>query len=181
MRLRGGKKMKRIISSILVVLLCVASAFGAYYYQQRRLDDLKSKNEGLAKELAAAQAIDSATTNNEQADPTSYTSKKGIKIAVIAPASGSKVVSPLEVKGSVPGSWSFEGRFTVRLVDADGKVLDEQPATLSGDWMTTDMVQFSVTLTYKAPASASGSLMLIKANPSGLAANDDSLTIPLQF
>lgn len=90
--------------------------------------------------------------------------------------------SPLMITGEVPGSWSFEASFSVRLTDEEGNVLVEAPAQLEGDWMTDEMVPFSVTLTFDPPASGTaGFLVLVKANASGLPENDDSVSIPIVF
>ena len=47
--------------------------------------------------------------------------------------------------------------------------------------MTTDFVPFSVTLTFVKPATATGTLVLQKDNPSGLPEHDASVEMPVQF
>jgi hypothetical protein len=69
----------------------------------------------------------------------------------------------------------------VKLLDANGTQLALKPAQAQGDWMTTDFVPFSVTLTYPTPATATGTLVLMRDNPSGLPQNDDYLVIPVTF
>lgn len=173
--------MKQAVTIIGIVVLFIASVAGVYMYQQQRINTIEAENNRLTEELATARTIDSASSQEEQANPASYSSEKGVGIVVKAPAQGSAVESPLEVTGSVPGSWSNEGRFTVRLMSDDGTEVARQPATLGGDWMTNDLVSFSTVLIFTAPDANTGSLVLEKANPSGLAENDDSLTIPVRF
>lgn len=98
------------------------------------------------------------------------------------------VASPLTVTGRARGNWYFEASFPVKLLDADGNVLVEHYAQAQGDpvtgevnWMTTDFVSFSATLTFTMPATETGTLILQKDNPSGEPQFDDSLSIPVRF
>lgn len=109
-----------------------------------------------------------------------FTSEGGIPI-VLDEWTEAPISSPLTVSGEVPGSWSFEASFPVRLTDADGTVLAEAVAQIEGDWMTEEMVPFSVTVTFDAPPGRHGFLILVKENPSGLPEHDDSLSIPITF
>lgn len=173
--------MKRVVLFIGIILLFIASVTGVYMYQQRRVDDLEAEIELLEERLADAQSNVSEAADNEQTMQGSYTSENGVNIVVTDPSENSSVVSPLEVNGTVPGNWSFEAQFNVKLLDSRGKVISQQPATLSGDWMTESMVPFSTVLIFSAPNSDTGLLVLEKANPSGLPENDDSLSIPIKF
>lgn len=96
-------------------------------------------------------------------------------------APGDQVSSSLTVKGRARGYWYFEASFPVELLDANGNQLAIKPAQAQSDWMTEDFVPFSVTLTYPTPATATGTLMLRKDNPSGEPQNDDFLAIPVVF
>ncbi|WP_309708925.1 hypothetical protein [Pseudolysinimonas sp.] len=110
-----------------------------------------------------------------------FTSEGGTPITVDE-WSDSPVGSPLTLSGEVPGNWSSGGSFAVQLTDQDGNVLDDATAQLEGDWMTEELVPFTVTLNFDRPADVtSGFLVLKKENPSGLPENDDSLSIPVTF
>ncbi|MCX6703458.1 MAG: Gmad2 immunoglobulin-like domain-containing protein [Candidatus Zambryskibacteria bacterium] len=102
-------------------------------------------------------------------------------IQVASPEKNSKVSSPLVVKGKARGTWYFEASFPVRLLDANGKELAVAPAQAQGEWMTEDFVPFSVSLTFKKPSTATGTLILEKDNPSGEPMNDRSIKIPVTF
>ncbi len=103
-------------------------------------------------------------------------------VRIDAPLPGAKVSSPLTVMGSARGSWYFEASFPVILKDASGAVIAQKPAQAQGDWMTTDFVPFTVTLSFPAqPAGSHGTLILRKDNPSGLAQYDDSRQITVSF
>ena len=103
------------------------------------------------------------------------------KIRLTAPLAQAIVSSPLTVSGEARGTWYFEASFPVRLVDANGGELAAAPARANGEWMTTDFVPFDVVLTFSIPATATGTLVLVKDNPSGLSANADSVSIPVRF
>lgn len=80
------------------------------------------------------------------------------------PHSGDVVQSPLIVEGEA-GGWYFEGEFPVKLLDSGGSVIARGNALAQGDWMTTDLVPFKVTLTFTAPVGATGALVLDQNNP----------------
>lgn len=111
------------------------------------------------------------------------------KIRVSSPLPGTIVESPLSVRGEARGFWYFEASFPVRLLDANGTVLIAVPAQAKSDpdavdgagWMTMDFVPFEAVLEFPPSSTKTGTLVLVKDNPSGLAENDDSISIPVQF
>lgn len=177
--------MKKLLYALLTLVLVIAAGVGVYFYQQRNIDDMNAKNKILTSKVKKLQSEQSTTnpSNNDQqtTTTTTYTSEKGVTVTVTSPKSGAKVTSPLTVSGTVPGSWSFEAQFTVRLVDAQGNLIAKTPAKLQGDWMTDEQVPFTATLSFSHSSGAKGSLVLIKDNPSGLANNNDSVVIPVTF
>jgi hypothetical protein len=109
-------------------------------------------------------------------------------IRVTMPKSGATITSPLTVTGQARGNWFFEATFPVVLTDWDGRIIAQTQARAQGDWMTTDFVPFTATLTFKSPTISNtadyakrGFLILKKDNPSGLPANDDSREIQVFF
>lgn len=109
------------------------------------------------------------------------TSEGGVPIMLDAPEGDSVVSSPLEVRGSVPGSWSFEADFGLEVRDASGAVIGESYATLQDDWMTEDMVEFLGTIEFSMPETETGTLALIKSNPADDRSLDDEVAIPIRF
>lgn len=115
-------------------------------------------------------------------DPALHTSDKGVKITVNSPMRADQISSPVSIKGTIPGNWSNEGQFTVRLLNNDGIIIAEGPATLDGDWMTEDLVPFTASLEFEAPeADTLGLVVLEKANPSDKPENSDSMSFPVRF
>ena len=102
-------------------------------------------------------------------------------INVTAPLPNVLVQSPLVVKGEARGNWYFEASFPVKVFDSNGKLLGSVPAQAQGDWMTTDFVPFVATTTFTTPTTETGTVVLQKDNPSGLPANDQSISIPVYF
>ena len=84
------------------------------------------------------------------------------------------------------GNWFFEGTFPVVLTDWDGKIIAQGYAKANPpagkDWMTTDYVPFSATISYILPPDTpyrTGFLILKKDNPSGEPQFDNSLEIKI--
>ncbi len=118
----------------------------------------------------------------EQPATKEFSSAKGVTVRLHDWTSQKAVASPLTVTGEIPGNWSFEASFPVSIIDSTGKTLAQTPARLQGNWMTTNYVPFTVTLTFTSPATGkAGTLVLQKDNPSGLSKNDDLITIPVVF
>jgi hypothetical protein len=114
-------------------------------------------------------------------DPIPVPTTKNDLIKVTNPVPNQLVSSPLTITGSARGNWYFEGSFPVEILDANGKQLAIKPAQAQGEWMTTNFVPFSVTLTFAKPTTATGTIVLHKDNPSDESKFDDELRIPVRF
>lgn len=100
-----------------------------------------------------------------------------VRLELIQP--GNLVLRQFTVTGEARGMWYFEGSFPVEVLDKDGNVIGQAPASAITDWMTEEFVPFRVTLdvgTYSGPAT----LVLKRDNPSGLPENDASLSVPIE-
>jgi hypothetical protein len=104
-------------------------------------------------------------------------------IVVDSPVSGATIASSsLTITGKARGSFYSEAVFPVYLTDANGNTIAQGQAHAQGDWMTTDFVPFTATLTFTKPASGSrGTLILHNDNPSGDPARDKAFSIPVTF
>lgn len=158
-----------VIGTIGVILLLVAVGWLAYWTGLYERDTSKTP-EGTNP------------PSEKKANLAEYRSLKGIMIRIDPRIASEAQVSPLKVTGEVPGNWSFEASFPIELRDSTDKVLSRAVATLQGDWMTTDLVPFTATLTFTEPATAeTAQLVLHKDNPSDLPERDDSVTIPVKL
>jgi len=170
--------MRRVILIVLIVLLSGLIFYGTFRWQHGMVTDLQNQVSQLNSRLTNAQKQASTALVK---DEVAYVSTKGTTVKIYTPSKGTKVDNPLVIVGEVPGNWSFEASFPVVLKDSSGNVITQALAQLLGDWMTTELVPFSLKLPYTTPSSGTGSLILQKDNPSGLAQNDDSVTIPIVF
>lgn len=102
-------------------------------------------------------------------------------IKVNTPLPGATVQGPLEVSGEARGMWYFEAVFPVRLLDGNGNEIARAQAQAQSEWTTGDFVPFKATLTFDAPATASGTLVLANDNPSGLSQNAKEVRVPVKF
>lgn len=102
--------------------------------------------------------------------------------AITSPLSGSKVVSPLVVKGKVPSGWMFEGQLPIKLLDSNRKEIAASVGkeTTPGSWQGEAPVDFEGTITFTTSAK-SGFLVVGADNPSGLPENNKSFEIPVSF
>lgn len=106
--------------------------------------------------------------------------KLGI-IRLSTPRPNDPVKSPLRITGEARGYWFFEASFPVKLLDGNGQELGRGIAQAKSDWMTESFVPFEADLEFQTPTTKKGTLVLEKDNPSGLAKNNDQLTIPVSF
>lgn len=102
-------------------------------------------------------------------------------IRVYTPKENETIRSPLRVTGEARGNWYFEANFPIRLYTEDGKEIAVAIAQAQGEWMTTEFVPFLATLSFPAPTTEKGILVLEKDNPSGLPENEAQIRIPIQF
>lgn len=107
-------------------------------------------------------------------------------IVLESPLPNSEIKKTFTVTGKARGYWFFEASFPIYLTDWDGKIIAQGYATAKGDWMTTEFVPFTASLSYDSADisgqySKRGSLILKKDNPSGLPENDDALEIPVML
>lgn len=139
--------------------------------------------------LAVVGAVYFAFESKRTQAPVTQTSDEEIKeqaeVVVETPQRGDLVTSPLLVKGKARGTWFFEANLPVTLKDQDGKILAQKgfmanpPA--GGDWMTEDYVEFEDSLTFTAPTTEFGVLIIQNDNPSGLEENEKSFAVPVRF
>ncbi len=113
---------------------------------------------------------------------TELTSIKGVKIYVDVEDMDDGIASPLVLSGSAPGTWFFEASAPIVLTDWDGLIIATGYIQALGEWMTTDYVPFSGTLTFEKPAYGErGTLIFRKDNASGEARFDDAAEMTIQF
>ena len=122
-----------------------------------------------------------ATSTPTGATSTSSTSTSTTMIRVVTPIPNALIKSPVIVSGEARGNWYFEASFPVKILDAEGRQLGIVPAQAQGEWMTTNFVPFSVSLSFTTSTTDTGTLVLEKDNPSGLPEHAAEVRIPVRF
>src|SRR5680860_55699 len=101
------------LKTFTVVLLIFAVSLGVWYWQQTKIDDYKQQ----VVELTGQSSVSQTDVSSDDNYQTSYISDKGVEVIVYNPINNSVVVSPFKIVGEVPGSWSFEADFPIKLFD----------------------------------------------------------------
>ena len=103
-------------------------------------------------------------------------------IYIDSPLPGTRITTPLIIRGHARGKWFFEGDFPIVLLDANGTSVAQGYATAKGPWMTEMFVPFESLIDFKPPSSGSkGTVILKKDNPTGKREFDDALELPVSF
>lgn len=168
--MKSTRSSTSLISTIVALVLIVATGLCAYFYQ-KQISDLNQEIDDLNRQI-----VDMNKRNTSE-----YVSTKGVVIYVYSPSKEAVIKSGDLIIGSVPGNWSFEASFPVKLLNSQGDTVAEGVAKLLDDWMTDDYVPFTAKLEWSSEQSGDGELVLQKDNPSGLDTNEDQLSIPIKF
>jgi hypothetical protein len=103
-------------------------------------------------------------------------------LAVKLPAQNQVIASPVAIEGTVTnGGWFFEGSFPITVMDSNGTVLGQGTAQALSDWMSADAVPFSASIVFTAPTTATGTIVFMNDNPSGMPENQRSLSLSVRF
>jgi len=108
---------------------------------------------------------------------------ENVKVLISNPQAGQLITSPLLIQGRISGNWFFEASLPIKLVDNNGSIIAEHYALADGDWMTTELVDFSGILEFdlNSVIPDNGYLIIAKDNPSGLPEHDGAIRMPVRF
>ncbi len=168
--------MKYLIIFLSIALIATGSLFLYVKNQQYRV------NREPAKEHTTIPLVPIPKPPEIPADIAAHIKSKSDRIVLESPAPYTTIDSPVTLKGRARGNWFFEASFPINVVNWDGLIIGEGIATADGEWMTSEFVPFTATITYAEDANAysqNGTLILKKDNPSGLPEHDDALEIPI--
>lgn len=93
--------------------------------------------------------------------PVAPLSPLATQAVISAPASGARVGSPVRAEGVAPQDWYFEAIFDAQLLDANGEIIAEAPATAQTDWTVPGDIPFLAELEYTSVVEQSGTIVLI--------------------
>lgn len=126
-----------------------------------------------------------AVTNNTTPEVPAPAQPQPSDVVIDTPRNGQTITSPVTISGKAKGNWYFEASFPISLTDLNGTVLATGIAKAQSDWMTTEYVPFTATLTFRTPPSTTGPtygyVVLKKDNPSGDPQFDKSVSIKVQW
>ncbi|MFH1111767.1 MAG: Gmad2 immunoglobulin-like domain-containing protein [Patescibacteria group bacterium] len=157
--------MMKFLKMIMVLIIVLVLGWTAFLIWQK-IENFNSDNSNLP------------TNTNKDSNQVGDVSDL---IQVLEPQVGELIQSPLLIEGKARGTWFFEASFPVKLLDDQGNGLAQGIAQAQSDWMTENFVPFTATLTFTKPATATGTLILQKDNPSGLPADDAQISVPILF
>lgn len=146
--------------------------------EDRQAGDSSGIDEGQQSEIE-----DKDHTGTDTADKESGASADDLSDLIIVdfPSPNQVITSPLDIRGQARGTWFFEASFPVRLLDAEGNIIAEHYAMTDEEWMTEEFIGFSSRLEFEAPETDTGTLLLIKDNPSDIREYDARLEMPVRF
>lgn len=168
----------RVAIFILILLSLTLVGLLVYRMNATRLAQLRPATDET--ELRAE-----TPTPAQETPPTSY--KDLVEILSPLPNGVITLSSPmtnLEVKGRARGTWFFEASFPVKLLNTEGDTIATGIAQADGEWMTTEFVAFTATLSFSSTIDQTGvigALVLQKDNPSGEPEQEDAFIVPVQF
>jgi hypothetical protein len=127
---------------------------------------------------ASREPVEAPVVEQEKPVKETYMNAEPDFITVATPQPGAHVASTFTVSGQARGHWYFEASFPLEVLDANGTQLLIQPVQADGEWMTTEFVPFSTTITVPQ-YSGKATLVLHRDNASGLPEHDRSVSIPI--
>lgn len=98
----------------------------------------------------------------------------------ITPQKNDLITNPVNISGSLPGTWFFEGQIIARVLDSFGVILGQGPLVAHDEWMTTDDVAFEGVIPFNSAVTSNGFVVIEEDNPRG-DINSRSVTIPVRF
>lgn len=175
--------------AVLGVLLIILGIFFGYKYIEAK--SVSNFEECVARGYPVMESYpeqcktpDGRLFIREIDEPIEETPSPASEIEVYYPQPEQFIESPLQINGQVPGNWFWEGTFSIDLVSGSGEVLSTVQATPSqgSDWMTDEKVTFQAEIVFDSTTSGKqGTLVLHKANPSGLPENEETFGIIVYF
>lgn len=179
--------MKTLLTTLVVIILALG---GWLLYANRDTDTTApgadtTQNFPMATSTAATStgSTNSGSNSNTSGSNNSGTQVKTADIVITSPLSGATVASPLTVSGKAKGTWFFEASAPLYLTDESGKKLAQSHITATEDWMTTNFVPFTGTLTWATTTGTStrGYIVFENDNPSGNPDLQKSVRVPVVF
>jgi hypothetical protein len=167
------KKIPLVLSIVLVVAI-----LGAEFYYLQHIKKPTTSGANACPAIAKL-CSDGSSVAPQGSDCAMAACPQEDQIQITQPFPNTGVTSPLTIQGKAKGNWFFEAVFPVKLYGANNQLLAQGQAQAQGNWMTTDLVPFTVTLNFTVLTSQTGTLVFHNDNPSGEPQNDHELDMPI--
>ncbi len=178
---------RTIFFIIAIVLIALVVGAFAYYFNEvtenesqviSSYDECVTAGNKILESYPPQCMTEDGQTFSQEIDPQHDYSKE---IQVTNPIPNQLIEQTLQVTGQISGTWLFEAQSSMKLYDTDNNLVAEGVITTTSDWMTTNLVPFTGTLTFTQPDPQKGKLVIENANPSGDEANKKEFEIPIYF
>jgi hypothetical protein len=166
-----NKKMKNFLIGILFATIIILGAWLLFY----------NKAQAPAETILNNNTNPPVATTTPNTPPVTPTQSGQGLIKVTSPLPNQLITSPLTVTGEAKGTWFFEASAPVEIRDSNGKLLGTAPTQAEGNWMTTDFVPFKGVVTFTKSTTATGTIIFMNDNPSGLPENQKTYSILIRF
>ena len=150
---------KSLLAAVIVILVVAGAAYFLY------------------SDTAHAPTTD--TSKPSELEAYTYSNATADMITVDEPQAHASVPPTFTVSGKARGTWYFEATFPIEVKDTRGAVIGQGHAQAKSDWMTTEFVPYSASITLSRPYTGDARLFLEKDNPSGDRLRDASLSFPI--
>jgi hypothetical protein len=108
-----------------------------------------------------------------------YLNTSSDMITVDTPHIGAVTGKTFTVTGVARGGWYAEGSFLIEVRSTHSETIAQSSASATGEWMTNGPTPFSANVTIPDSFTGPATLILRKANPSGLPERDASFSFPI--
>jgi hypothetical protein len=114
----------------------------------------------LALAACSPQPVPTAPLAAETADAVPLTTA-----TITTPEPNARITSPLVVSGRAPAGWFFENQIPVQLLDAQGAVIAQAPATPRINWTEPGDKDYDATLTFTVTRETPATLVVMQDMP----------------
>jgi hypothetical protein len=192
---KTNQKFNRPIVIFLILAVGLGLVFGYYIWKQPEesnvvvINNNSNTNQNTNTNVANVNGLlnDNLNINSNQNANTAIITNAGNAAELndlirLADPKANDIIggNPIVGRGQARGSWFFEASFPVRLEDANGRVLAQTQAQAEGDWMTSDFVSFTFSLSFQLTHNQSYWLVLERDNPSGQPSTTQALRVPVR-
>jgi hypothetical protein len=120
----------------------------------------------FAAALAACSPPAATTTDTPAPAAAPAVDARSTDVQLDTPQAGARVTSPLAVTGTAPAGWYFENQFPVSLIDAQGAIIVQAPATPRVNWTeNAEPKQFDASLAFSVTTDTPATLVLQEDMP----------------